>query len=324
MAPSTEILKALKKSKRILIPLHRNPDGDSAGSALALKHLLNDLGKQAEVVSVDPLPRNLRFLPGAEEIKQTDLFDLDLSRYDLIAFVDANSPARFTHKENPKIPKGVKVVCIDHHPPQADTFPTLSHIRPKASSAAEVLLDLIREWKIKIAPEIAQCLLAGIATDTNRFQHIIPPEVLEKAARLMREGADLTKVLSGVYRSWPSSVLTLWAAIFRNTSIKDKVAYAILRKNELEEISMEKDIFPTARAYAVTELLSSFDNTKAAALFTEEQSRIHINLRSWGKLDVGKVAEKLGGGGHERSAAANPQCTLEEAVDKTLKLLSNG
>jgi len=323
MGNATEILRALRRAKRVLIPLHLNPDGDAVGSALALGHLLESWKTSVETISADPIPRKLLFLPGTEKIRQVDLSALDLNDYDLLLLADANKLRRFTRKKDLQLPKGLVVACIDHHP-NSIPHPILSYIHPEASSATELIFDLMKSWKEKITPEMAQCLLTGILTDTGHFRYrLVTPELLEKAAELVRLGADQNKITLRIYYSWSPSALALWATLLNNAKIKDRILYTTLSRTEIEKIGIESSELSNARAYATSELLRAITGTKAAAVFTEEEEGIHVNLRSRIEADVGKVAATFGGGGHKRAAAFTFKGTLEKAVDKTLELLSN-
>lgn len=325
MDSPNKILKALKQAKRILIPLHVNVDGDSVGSALVLQHLLEGWGKQVDVVSTDPVPTNLLFLSGAKRIKNIDPTDLNLTKYDLLLITDISSLSCLSRKENFQLPTEVKTLNIDHHASGTEKIAGLKYVNPNASSTAELLFDLMKQWKVKVTPETAQCLLAGVITDTGRFQYAsTTPEILKKSAVLIRLGANREEIIFHIYRSWPFSVLSLWATLLNNTKLKGGVLYTTLSQRELKNLRLEHADLSTARSYAVSELLRAVKGTKAAVVFTDEKEKIHVNLRSRKGIDVGKVAETLGGGGHSHSAAFDFKGNLKTAVVETLKLLLNG
>lgn len=325
MDSPNKILKALKQAKKILIPLHVNVDGDSVGSALVLQRFLESWGKQVNVVSADPVPTNLLFLSGAKRIKNFDPADLNLTKYDLLLITDVSSLSRFSRKENFQLPAEIKTLNIDHHASGTKRIADLKYVNPNASSTAELLFDLMKHWKVKVTPEIAQCLLAGIITDTGRFQYAsTTPEVLEKSAELIRLGANREEIVFYIYRSWPLPVLSLWATLLSNAKLKGGVLYTTLSQRELKNLKLEDADLSTARSYAASELLRAVKGTEVAVIFTDEEEKIHVNLRSRMGINVGKVAEMLGGGGHSRSAAFDFKGDLKTAVAETLKLLSNG
>ena len=180
MDNSDKILKALKKAKRVLIPLHINPDGDSAGSTLALRQILTAQNKSVDIVSADPFPKSLLALPEAKTIKNIDPSNIDLSQYDLIAVLDIGSVHRISREERFELPNGVVIINIDHHETN-ENFTPLCWVIPQASSTAEVLAELLERWGLTIKAETATCLLAGIIADTRGFRYgDTKPETLER------------------------------------------------------------------------------------------------------------------------------------------------
>lgn len=317
------ILRAVKAAKNILIPLHLRTDGDSVGSALACYHFFRSLNKKATVVSADPVPEFLLFLPGAKRIKVADPGSLPLEQFDLIFLTDTAGPERFSHTGRVKVPSQVILVNIDHHQSNRG-FGDLNYVVANAASTAEIIYDLFRFWKVKITPEIANCLLTGIYTDTGGF--LYSPTTAEshaKAADLIKRGGDRERVAESCFRSWTPKAIQLWSQILANARTRPGLAYSqitypVLRKKvnaSLEELS-------GIRAFAVSNLLLTIRGIRVAALFAEEKPRqIRVTLRSIGSADMGRIAERFGGGGHRNSAAFDYHGPLKEVVSKTVKML---
>ncbi|MDP1710350.1 MAG: bifunctional oligoribonuclease/PAP phosphatase NrnA [candidate division WWE3 bacterium] len=316
------ILRAVKAAKRILIPLHLRPDGDAVGSALACYHFFRDLGKKVTVVSADPIPEIFLFLPGAKRIKVTDPSELPLERFDLVFLPDTGAPTRFSKAGKIELPPKVILINVDHHRGNP-SFGDLNYIVEGAASAAEVLYDLFRLWKTPLTPEIANCLLTGIYTDTGGFLYpSTTADSLAKAANLIRKGADCTRVAEQSFRSWPPKALPLWSQILTNARIRKNVAYSQLPYTTLHKISYSQSELAGIRGFAVNNLLLAIQGVKAAVLFTEEKPRqARVTLRSVGNADVAKVAEHFGGGGHLNSAAFDYRGPLKKIISKTVKLL---
>jgi phosphoesterase RecJ-like protein len=319
-----KILKTLRQSKKVLIPLHINTDGDSVGSALALYHLLKRWGRKAEVVSADPLPKNFLFLPGAKGIKEVDPAELDLSRYDLFATLDISPLSRSSRSKNFKVPPGLTLINIDHHPDN-EKFGDLNYIIPKATSTTEILFDLLKEWGIKIDKKTAQCLLTGVFTDTNGFQNDkTSPESLEKAAALIRMGADHLEIITNIYRSWSSAALDLWAKALKNLKIEGQFTYSTLTREEIQESGIERWEVSNACSFALDCLIRTIEDTDVAAMFSEkQQGKVYCSLRSRPGFNVAQIAEKMGGGGHAYAAAFEIGGKMERVVDKTIKLVKD-
>ena len=315
------ILRTIKASKRILIPLHLRPDGDSVGSALACYHLLKGLGKRATVVSADPVPDIFLFLPGAKRIKVADPAGLDLSQFDLIFLTDNASPARFSRKGEIKLPPKTILVNIDHHESNHG-FGNLNYVISSAAATAEVLYDLFKNWKINPTPEIANCLLTGIYTDTGGFLYpLTTSESLVKSADLMRRGADRAKITEQTFRSWTPKAITLWSEILAHAQIRKGVAYSFLPFSAVRKVHSQAEL-SGIRGFATSNLLLSIRGVRAAILFTEEKPRqVRATLRSLGNVNVSKIAERFGGGGHATSAGFDFRGTLKQAAAQTLKLV---
>jgi len=316
-----KILKVLKQAKRIIIPLHINIDGDTVGSALALYNLLGYWGKHADVTTADPLSKSFLFLPEAKAIKEVDPATIDLSQYDLLAALDNGSLSRFSRVENFRIPPHLNIINIDHHKTNGK-FGKLNYVIPQVSSTAEILYDLIRKWKVKIDKKIAICLLTGIYTDTGSFQYeSTTAQSLEKAAQLIHLGADQHEVVNHIFRDWSTAAISLWVKILANLKTKNRIVYSTLTLKEIKETGIEPQESSMARSFALSYLLRTLSNTTVAILFYEEKKGwVRCSLRSHLKVDVSKIAEKMGGGGHIHAAAFSIKGRMEDAIIKTISL----
>lgn len=316
------ILKTLKTAKRILIPLHVRPDGDSIGCALASYHFLKGLGKKATVVSADSVPENFFFLASARRIKVIDPAALDLSRFDLLLLVDSPNLSRLTYAKELFLPPQLLTIVVDHHVTNQG-FGNLNYVNPQAAATAEVLDDLFKLWKVKITPEIATALLVGIYTDT--FSFLSPATTagsFTKAGDLVRRGAEQKKIIEDVFRSWTPKTLRVLAIILANAKTRHGVSYSTLSLKDLRSLGVAISDLAEIRSFAASNLLLPLRGVGVAAMFTEEKPKlIRVNLRSKSEFDVAKTAQAMGGGGHRHAAAFEYQGPLKEAVTKTLQLL---
>lgn len=322
MDSPNEILKALKRARKILLPIHINIDGDSVGAVLALRWILKDWKKNVTVVTTDPLAEIYLFLPGAKEVKRSDPAKMDLSKYDLFAALDNGSLSRFSRKKDFKLPSDLMVLNIDHHQTNA-CYGDLNYVLPQISSTAEILYDLMKDWNLKINKEVASCLLTGIFTDTGGFRYeCTTPESMEKAAKLSRTGVDYAEVVNQMTRSWSSAAINLWAKILKNLRIRKRFAYSTLTLEEVRETSIEQQELSGARTFALSYFLRAVKNTDITILFYEERKGwVRCSLRSREGFDVANLAEKMGGGGHTNSAAFDFQGKMKEAIEKTTELV---
>jgi phosphoesterase RecJ-like protein len=318
------ILRTIKASKRILIPLHLRPDGDSVGSALGCYHFLQGLGKKVTLVSADPIPGNFGFLTGVKRIRIGDPAKLDLSRFDLLLFVDHSEAGRLSNKEGFSLPSRMVVINIDHHVTNPN-FGDLNYVDSTAPSTAEILFDLLRRWKTKITPTIADCLLTGIYTDTGGFLYSSTvPSSFTKASQLIRLGADRGKVVENSFRSWPPGTIATWSLILSNSRRRHKLIYSHLSFKEVQGLKTKLEELSPARSFATNNLLLGMRGIKVSAMFTEEKPHlIRVSLRSKAGVNVANIAKRMSGGGHESAAAFEYRGPLNEAISKTVKLLKN-
>ena len=316
------ILRTIKAAKYILVPLHLRPDGDSVGSVLGCYHFPRGLGKKVVLVSADPIPESFEFLTGVKRVRIGDPAKLDLSRFDLLLFLDHAETGRLSRSETFSLPSRMVVVNIDHHVTNAN-FGDLNYVDPASPSTAEILFDLLRRWKARITPTIADCLLTGIYTDTGGFLYSSTiPSTFTKTSQLLRLGADREKVVENSFRSWPPKTLAIWSLILANSRRSGRLLYSYLPLKEIQRLKIKLDELSPARSFATNNLLLAMKGIKAAAMFTEESHRlIRVSLRSKAGFNVANIAKDMGGGGHVNAAAFDHQGSLKETISKTVKLL---
>ncbi|HLD96638.1 MAG TPA: bifunctional oligoribonuclease/PAP phosphatase NrnA [Patescibacteria group bacterium] len=316
------ILRAIKSAKSILVPLHLRPDGDSVGSALGCYHFLRGIGKKVVLVSADPIPESFGFITGVKRVRIGDPSQIDLSRFDLLLFLDHAEAGRLSRREDFSLPSQMIVVNIDHHITNPN-FGDLNYVDPASPSTAEILFDLLRRWKAKITPTIADCLLTGIYTDTGGFLYSSTiPSTFTKTSQLIRLGADREKIVENSFRSWPPKTLAIWSLILTNSRRSGRLLYSYLPLKEIQRLKIKLDELSPARSFATNNLLLAMKGIKVAAMFTEEKPRlIRVSLRSKAGFNIANIAKDMGGGGHVNAAAFDHRRPLKETISKTVKLL---
>ena len=180
-----EIWNKIKESENILLSLHFRPDGDSLGSCLAMKYLIErDLNKKVTLVSKDNLSDYIEDFSDKDILFNKSIDDLDLSKFDLLIFLD--SAARNSSVNN--FPENIFKINIDHH----DTNPfygNLNYVDAEAPSACSILLDLFKQLNVEFDNKLCKNLLLGIITDSGFFQNRNqPPKAMKQAAFLIETG----------------------------------------------------------------------------------------------------------------------------------------
>jgi len=306
--PLVELLKDAKGS--ILIVTHENPDGDALGSGLALYKFLKKKGKEVYVGSKDGVPHFLDFLPGANEVIKLP----DGKFYDIGIVVDSSG----FYRAGAPVKVGKKV-RIDHHV-GGEFYGRHDYVDPEAPATASLVYDLIKNWdETAIDEEIATCLYTGLATDTGFFRYSNTDEkTFELARELVSWGADPYYVYTMFSERESVNKMKLISKVLETLSLHEggQVAGITVFKRFLDE---------TGTSYEDTEGLvnypRSIEGVKVAYALIEkpEEGVWKVSLRAKGDVNVGKIAQRLGGGGHKYASGAKIKASSrEEALEKLL------
>ncbi len=295
-----EILTALKAANNILLVTHHNPDADAIGSVLGLYGVLtHQLGKQVSMAIDGEVPQNLAYLPYFFRI--TDGFRPE--KFDTVVILDCSGWSRtnFFETDELSIDWPEQTIVIDHHITQGTT-PGIQFIDSQASSASELVWRLVKEWRLPTTPEVATCLLTGISADTGSFQHTnTQAETFRAAAELMLAGASLNKIVSGIYLGKSTARLKLWGRVLQRMKYDHtrKLAVSVATQEDLDECKANRTDLT-----GLVNLMATLPDTKFVLLLTETpEGELKGSLRTEDdNIDVRKLAEILGGGGHIKAA----------------------
>ncbi len=175
---------ALRPAGRVLITMHRGPDGDALGSALALACALRDLGREVTVYNPDELPYNFRFLTGAAEVQKALPAG---AAYDVTIVTDAGAFDRLGPDVPPPDRRGV-LLNLDHHI-TTDPFGDVNYVDPEAASVGILAYKIIKGLGAPLSRGAAECIYASILADTGCFRYSsTDPECMRVAAELHRGG----------------------------------------------------------------------------------------------------------------------------------------
>ena len=189
-----EVLKHIEQRNRFVLTSHARPDGDAIGSALACRQILRAMGKEADVVLRDGVPRIYQPLPYAREVVQSETVNGDYEAA-IILECDSIQRTRLQGLENKFL------INIDHHL-SGRPFAQVNWIDPKAVATAEMVYRLAREAGVKISPEIATCLYTAVLTDTGSFMFEGTNEHTFELARELVLGRSRPGPLRAQYLFW--------------------------------------------------------------------------------------------------------------------------
>jgi phosphoesterase RecJ-like protein len=317
---SKQILEKIKKAKKILLALHSSPDADSASSNLALYAALKQLRKEdITIISADPFPAYLKFLPNSEVIQNKDITKVDLSIFDLFISVDSQQPAVITNTfDEVLLPKELEIVVIDHHR-NNKSFGQVNLLDTTSPATAEILFLFFEDIKLDITKELADLLLAGIIDDTGSFKFpSTTARTFKIASDLIARGADKDKILLPLLFSHDINEMKFWGSALQLLEIDPTHKFAwVAFSNEM----VKQFKVPPGGGDFATMFLQTIDKTDFGLIVTEkEKGVISISLRSRTGLDVSKIASELGGGGHRDAAGARFKGDFDESLKKILTI----
>lgn len=312
----------VKKSKKVMIMGHINPDMDCVGGSLGIYRLAKTLGKNAYIVMDYKTPALEAFRKSIE--KDEEYEDVIINKEVALENVDEDTLLVVvdTHKMNyveaPElIDKAKEIVIIDHHRRSADFIDnaTLTFQEVYASSAAELVTELLQyvEEEVELKTMEAESLYAGIMMDTKNFTYKTGVRTFEAAAYLRKCGVDIIRVKKW-FQSDLKSFNKIAEIVGKAEIINETIAISVYEEKE-------KDVNVVC-AKAADELLTISEIT-ASFVIGQLDDKICISGRSIGDINVQVILEKLGGGGHITLAGAQVENkTIEETKQELIKRIN--
>lgn len=307
--------RALQQIQTVAISGHIRPDGDCVGSCMGLYQYLKTWYPDLEVdVYLEEIPDSFHFIEAATDIKH----EADPSKvYDLFIALDCGDAGRLGFS-SVLFEGAKKTFCVDHHVSN-QAFADENYIVPEASSTSELVYRLMDVEKI--TTEIAECLYLGIVHDTGVFQYsCTAPETMEAAADLMRKGIRASEIIEKTFyeKTYEQNKLLGYALSNSERYLDNKCIYACITREDMN-------------TYGVTPkeldgIVSQLRNTKGVevAIFLYElgENEFKVSLRASGDVNVSKVAQVFGGGGHVKAAGVTIQGTAQEILEQLLEQIA--
>jgi phosphoesterase RecJ-like protein len=303
-----DVADLLRKGRRFLLTGHRNPDGDSLGSALGLAQALEAAGKEAHVVMRDPWSSAYDGMPGIGRVAVQAALPSDWpAAYDAIFVMECPESDRTGW---PNLFAGA-VVNVDHHPGNA-RYGALNLVDLPAAAVGEIVADLLDLLQWPIGADVATNLWVSLVSDTGSFRYSnTTPKALALGARLVAAGARPGPVNEFLFEAAPLSSLKLEGLVLGTLALHADGAVATVelpRRFFAESGAAESD------TEGLVNRARGIRGVQAAALLREgEDGEIRCSLRSKGTVDVRGVAALHGGGGHRNAAGCRIAGTLESA-----------
>lgn len=290
-----DVISALKSYNDITIICHVRPDGDTLGSAFALKHVLEQLDKHVKVVCESEISPRYRFISGGKA-------KIDDECQGKIVCVDVASP-EMAGKKYIEYAKEADIV-IDHHATNQG-FGKLNLIDADAAACGEIMLKLVKSLG-SVDNFIADCLYTAISTDTGCFVYANTTSATHAAAsELINAGANLQKLNKLLFRTKSHAAFEIERRaldsleyFYDNTVTCMKITLDWIKELDASEDDME----------SISSIPAQIEGVKASATFRQtDTNKYKVSVRTNGEIDGGAVCKSYGGGGHKMAAG----CTLE-------------
>lgn len=329
MVDSSNFQKAvdlINQSSSILLTTHTKPDGDACGCLAAMADVLAALGKKPRLLLLSSMPQWYEFLFTekipilGQDIDIQQMTEGKFGAFDLIMIVDTNSLSQL-----PKFGKYLKkadnpILIIDHHK-TGDSLGSVALIDNTAAATGLIIFDFLKYAGWPITKKIAQALFVAIASDTGWFQFPnTGGRVFASCAELIKSGVNVTEIYHKLFQNFSPQRLKLITAMLNTLELHLDGRFAT-------QYLLPLDFEQTGTNYEDTENLINeckrVSSVEVAALFVQlKDGRIRCSLRSSGAVDVCKIAEKFGGGGHKQAAGTYLQGPVENAKQLILDAVS--
>ena len=301
------LLDLIRSRDRFLLTAHARPDGDAIGSVIACSLLLRQLGKHTDIVLADPVPYIYRTLPCIETIKRAQSVE---GRYDAIILLECDSVAR----SGLNGVDGSLLINLDHHV-SGRPFADFNWIDTSACAVGAMVFRLVKAAGARITPEMATCIYTAVLTDTGSFSYAgTDAQTFALARELVERGADASRIAQDIYFSNPASKIRLLGTALTQLSTEGHLAWTWVTQADMAEAgAAEED------CEGVVNYLIGIAGVEAAVFLRElPGGSFRLSVRSKGRVNVARVAERFAGGGHENASGCTLPGPLAAAASRIL------
>lgn len=314
------LLDLVQKRRRFLLTTHVRPDPDGLGSMLGLAEGLLALGKEVGMVVSSVYPPRYEFMDPGKRIRRFHLPGDEYRSYEAVVVLDTGTWNQLGEFADFLKTFDVPKVVIDHHPTQ-DELGGTRLVDTTAEATGRLVYDALQALGAPLNQSAAQNLFAALATDTGWFRHQnTTSATFALAETFTRAGAKPTWLYEQIYEQNRLPRLHLMGLVLQRlrTAENGQIAYTELRREDYQTTgaipSDSEDLVSFTRSIIGVEV----------GLFFMEQPEggVKISLRSRERVNVSKIAEAFGGGGHRLASGAILKTTLQEAVRLVLEAVS--
>lgn len=320
-----QVLREIRARRRFLVTSHARPDGDGIGSALACGQILRIMGKEAEVVMHDGVPRIYQNLPFADRVIKADGIPADF-----FSGCADNSHSKSGGQDGAIVLEcdsirrtlltGLEecfLINIDHHV-SGRNFAHINWIDSSVMATAELIYRLARLACVPIDRDIATCLYTALMTDTGSFMFEGTNEHTFTVARdLVLAGANPAQCARPIYFGHSTAKMRLLGAALSNLHREGPLSWIWVTQEQMQLLGAREEDCEGLVNYAL-----SMADVQVAIFFRElADQRFRVSLRSKGQVNVSTVAEHFGGGGHKCASGCSVDGPLQAAVARIVERL---
>lgn len=301
-----KIEEIIGNAKKIAISGHIRPDGDCVGSSLGLAQYIKEQGLCERVdVFLGEIPKSFAFLEGSKEIHHEPLDEI----YDLFFCLDCGNAERLEFSK-PIFERAKRRFCIDHHVSEG-LFTEDGYLDEKASSTSELVYGLL-DLK-KISKSVAEALFLGLIHDTGVFQYsCTAPSSHEMAANLLRKGIDAPEMIQKTYYEKTEKQNKILGKMLVES--KTYLEGAMIVSGLAREDMIAFQVAPPDLNGIVSQLKLTVGVEVSLFYYEKKDGGYKISLRSGDKVDVNRVANGFGGGGHKKAAGFESSKKIQEII----------
>jgi phosphoesterase RecJ-like protein len=315
------VLELLRTSDRFVLTGHAPLDGDGLGSALGLCRSLRLAGKRAVVASHDPVPTNLRWLPGADEVVTWTpgayATTPSLADARVLLCFDSGDVTRLGGPYDERPPSTV-VVNVDHHVTNTG-YGHLNWVDPDAPSVGAMVFALVKAAGLPVDPDVALPLYLSLVEDTGRFSYSnTSPAALRAGAEMVEAGAEPERITNHLFRNEPLSAMRLRARCVERLEVAagGRLATTYVAWSDLDELGLRGG----DEGRDMVEVAVGLEGAEVGVLLRQlgPGEGTKISLRSKSDFDVAAFAVGKGGGGHRKAAGCRVADGDVEAVRRAI------
>jgi bifunctional oligoribonuclease and PAP phosphatase NrnA len=304
--------EAIRNAKSVALACHVNPDGDALGSMLGLHHVLlaagsNSIASFSEPFGVAP---HYRELPGLDLLVPPAEFPREP---EVMITFDSGALHRLGDLET-AAKSAAELIVLDHHVSN-ERYGTINVIVPDAAATGVVVRSLIAELGLPLNPPAAVCLYAALVCDTGRFQYdTTTPAVFELAAELVSFGVPVARLSRSLFEEHSFAYLKLLAAALERAVLDRELSFVwtAVMQDDLERYGVTFE-----EVEGLIDVVRRTSEAEVAAVFKEgTDGVVRVSLRSLGAVDVCRIAQSQGGGGHRFAAGFSTDESIPEIVQR--------